>query len=236
MKKFLLISLLSILSINLTYAQSSKHVVKVAALATTTQTPAPNTVKSASPSIASNPTPAVNMTVVQLQALDHRISLLEAQVDLLQKQIAINNNVTATNRDNIQQLRLKVEANKPNQLQRAFNEFKQTTASLLIHEGTPLLIGIGILAILLIIWLILPSSKNDSINDAEGVVDDEDEYDFMGSVEGIPAKLDLARAYVDMDDFLSAEKVLADVLENGTAAQKKDAKKILAKITSKTKK
>lgn len=235
MKKFLLIVLLSIISVNLTYAQSSKHVAKIAALSSTTQTLAPNSVKPTPPSIASNPTPTINMTAVQLQALDHRINLLEAQVDLLQKQIAINNNVTASNRDNIHQLALKVETNKPNQLQRAFNEFKQTTASLLLHEGLPILIGIGILAILLIVWLVLPSSKN-SLDEDDSLVEDEDEYDFMGSVEGIPAKLDLARAYVDMDDSESAEKVLADVIANGTAAQKKQAKTILTEITGKTKK
>src|SRR5262249_44494993 len=36
----------------------------------------------------------------------------------------------------------------------------------------------------------------------------KNEYDFLNSQEGMPAKLNLARAYIDMQDYPSAEQVL----------------------------
>ena len=42
------------------------------------------------------------------------------------------------------------------------------------------------------------------------------EYDFMGSSEGIPAKLDLARAYIAMEDFTAARETLAEILGEGS--------------------
>lgn len=60
----------------------------------------------------------------------------------------------------------------------------------------------------------------------------EEEYDFMSSQEAIPAKLDLARAYIDMEDIPSAKSVLDEVIAKGNEAEVKEAKKILRKIKS----
>lgn len=60
--------------------------------------------------------------------------------------------------------------------------------------------------------------------------DDEDlkdEYDFMGSNEGIPAKLDLARAYIDMQDHVAAKQVLQEILSQGDSAQQAAAQALL---------
>lgn len=61
--------------------------------------------------------------------------------------------------------------------------------------------------------------------------DTDSEYDFLGSKEGIPAKLDLARAYIDMGDKESAKNVLREVLELGDEKQKAEAKNLLEEIS-----
>lgn len=63
--------------------------------------------------------------------------------------------------------------------------------------------------------------------------DTRDEYDFMNSEEAIPAKLDLARAYMAMEDYKSARKVLDQVGKNGNDEQKAEAKGMLDKIPKK---
>ena len=60
--------------------------------------------------------------------------------------------------------------------------------------------------------------------------DTEQEYDFMGSKEAVPAKLDLARAYVAMQDYQQAKTVLKEVLEQGSADQKQTAQLVLQRI------
>ena len=61
--------------------------------------------------------------------------------------------------------------------------------------------------------------------------DTESEYDFMGSAESIPAKLDLARAYVAMEDYVSAQAVLKHVFAEGNPQQKQEAQDLLNNMT-----
>jgi len=56
--------------------------------------------------------------------------------------------------------------------------------------------------------------------------DTDDEYDYLGSEEGMPAKLNLARAYIKMEDFESAKEVLDEVLSDGTDEQKAQAQEL----------
>jgi FimV-like protein len=56
------------------------------------------------------------------------------------------------------------------------------------------------------------------------------DYDFMASNEAIPAKLDLARAYIAMEDFSAARETLAAVLSGGNPEQCLEAKSLLSKI------
>ncbi len=58
----------------------------------------------------------------------------------------------------------------------------------------------------------------------------EDEYDYLGSQEGVAAKLDLARAYIDMGDSSQAAHVLNEVITHGNEEQRYKARKILADI------
>ena len=60
--------------------------------------------------------------------------------------------------------------------------------------------------------------------------DTEDEYNFMSTHEAIPATLDLARAYVAMEDFTQAKIALKKVIDNGNEEQRSEAKKLLLKV------
>lgn len=57
--------------------------------------------------------------------------------------------------------------------------------------------------------------------------DTRGEYDFMGSSEGIPAKLDLARAYIAMEDYAAARETLAEILGTNHEEYRLEAKALL---------
>ena len=98
-----------------------------------------------------------------------------------------------------------------------------------------------IIALLTVILLMVVFKKhptaiavNANANIAEtDEIDTKDEYDFMGSSEAIPAKLDLAHAYIAMEDFSSARKVLRQVISSGDAKQQNEANDMLDRITGK---
>lgn len=89
-----------------------------------------------------------------------------------------------------------------------------------------------ILVVLTALVLLRRKTQKAAVSNAHD--DTEDEYDFMGSREAIPAKLDLARAYLDMDDTVAAHKVLKEVLREGDGDQQKTASDLLKKINDKT--
>ncbi|MBS0350605.1 MAG: hypothetical protein JSR33_05350 [Proteobacteria bacterium] len=58
----------------------------------------------------------------------------------------------------------------------------------------------------------------------------QSEYDFMSSSEAIPAKLDLARAYMAMEDFVAARETLVDILNETNEEYHPEARSLLNKI------
>jgi FimV-like protein len=65
---------------------------------------------------------------------------------------------------------------------------------------------------------------------AQAPVDLEGDYDYLGSQESMPAKLNLARAYVAMGNLADAKQVLDDVMQNGDNKQRMEAEALLKKI------
>lgn len=61
--------------------------------------------------------------------------------------------------------------------------------------------------------------------------DTRDEYDFMSTQQAIPAKLDLARAYMDMGDPAAAKQVLQEVILKGDESQAHEAKQLIASLS-----
>jgi pilus assembly protein FimV len=66
-------------------------------------------------------------------------------------------------------------------------------------------------------------SQTDGLDDDE----DDDEFDFLAGTDESATKLDLARAYIDMDDTEGARDILGEVLSEGTAGQKNEARELL---------
>lgn len=56
----------------------------------------------------------------------------------------------------------------------------------------------------------------------------DDEFDFLADTDENATKLDLARAYIDMGDMEGARDILHEVLSEGSATQKDEAKSLLA--------
>ena len=61
----------------------------------------------------------------------------------------------------------------------------------------------------------------------------EDEHDgegLLASTDEVATKLDLARAYLDMEDPEGARSILQEVLEEGSTEQKSEAESLISKI------
>jgi FimV-like protein len=80
-----------------------------------------------------------------------------------------------------------------------------------------IIVGIFILLVVIIILLLLPKKK-PAVELAKPDV--KSDYDYLSTKEAIPAKLDLARSYIVMEDFEAAKKVLEEVQKEGDDKQK----------------
>lgn len=58
----------------------------------------------------------------------------------------------------------------------------------------------------------------------------DDEFDFLADTDENATKLDLARAYIDMGDMEGARDILQEVLNEGSATQKDEAKGLLNQV------
>ena len=74
-------------------------------------------------------------------------------------------------------------------------------------------------------------SDSFELESAPTASDDEHDEIFVAEGEDAPAaKLDLARAYIDMEDFDSARSILEDVVETGNDAQRREADALLTTL------
>ncbi len=87
----------------------------------------------------------------------------------------------------------------------------------------------GALIILFALLVLLRKMLKKKPKVAVEADDTEGEYDYMGSAESIPAKLNLAHAYIKMENFTGAKEVLQEVIQKGTEEQKSTAKELLKK-------
>lgn len=85
----------------------------------------------------------------------------------------------------------------------------------------------------------LSSELEDSLNEPVQVSDSapesldessDDDFGILSSADEFGTKLDLARAYVDMEDVESARDILQEVLADGDADQKAQAQSLLAEL------
>tara|TARA_B100001248_G_scaffold242861_1_gene210706 strand:+ start:30 stop:335 length:306 start_codon:yes stop_codon:yes gene_type:complete len=73
--------------------------------------------------------------------------------------------------------------------------------------------------------IILNKQTKTSLYDLE-----QDEYDFLGSPDGIPSNLDLARAYIAMSQFNEAKTILKQIAQCHEASFQNEAKALLHEI------
>jgi len=74
-----------------------------------------------------------------------------------------------------------------------------------------------------------PSSSNQEIN-LDQLAASEDEFDFLAGTDECATKLDLARAYLDMEDSEGAKELLQEVVAEGSDQQKHDARALMDSI------
>ncbi|VVP08803.1 hypothetical protein PS838_03218 [Pseudomonas fluorescens] len=67
--------------------------------------------------------------------------------------------------------------------------------------------------------------------DALASADDEPEFDFLSGTDEVATKLDLAQAYIDMGDADGARDILNEVVNEGDADQKVEARELLSRLT-----
>lgn len=79
------------------------------------------------------------------------------------------------------------------------------------------------------------NAQNNNTRRIDPLVDEEsrNEYDFMGTREAIPSKLDLARSYMVMNDHDQAYAILKTVMEKGNDEQRTEAQLLIQKIIKK---
>ncbi|MDI2594932.1 peptidoglycan-binding protein [Pseudomonas sp. 681] len=66
--------------------------------------------------------------------------------------------------------------------------------------------------------------------DAAATAAEEPEFDFLSGTDEVATKLDLAQAYIDMGDNDGARDILKEVVTEGDAGQKSEAKEMLSRL------
>lgn len=159
----------------------------------------------------------VSVVIAQMAQLDEKINSIEQSVEQLKKYILENKN-SAQNNFNI-----------------SFKPVLQYIDGLAARLGQPLftILLVCVIVLLLAILFCLPGrrKKHDASKFlSPNVSPVEGEYNFMGSKEGSAAKLNLARAYIDMGKEAEAHVMLDEVLANGSSPEQEKAKELLAEI------
>jgi pilus assembly protein FimV len=79
----------------------------------------------------------------------------------------------------------------------------------------------------------LSAGEDDSASELIGGIDldelaaSDDEFDFLAGTDECATKLDLARAYIDMEDVDGAKELLQEVVQEGSDQQKQDARELM---------
>lgn len=77
---------------------------------------------------------------------------------------------------------------------------------------------------------VIPDNPDISVDgeiDLDELAAADDEFDFLAGTDECATKLDLARAYIDMEDFDGARELLQEVVQEGSDQQKADARELM---------
>ena len=158
------------------------------------------------------------------QDVNQRFTNLRQQNAILQSQLASVQAQIASVSQALQRLHVE-QTRSP--------DFMQRLHIRLGDVGFDVFFGTLIFLLVLAIYFLWPRGRQSkSVKTvSQKVGADDEEYDYLGSRESIPAKLDLARAYIDMDDRENARIILNTVIQQGDETQKSDAKALLETLS-----
>lgn len=165
------------------------------------------------------------------RTLQLQFTQTNARIDLMEKELAV--------------MVQKTKENTPGKIYQQIDRLKN-------HMGSQLFIivasCVALFSLLLLVRIFTPRRKNSVTTNYHHMVDPsgkksatanyqqnisrnpEQNLDFMAGQEGSTAKLNLARAYIEMGSADKAEEILSDVLSHGTDFEQKEAKELLEKI------
>ncbi|MGO4309957.1 FimV/HubP family polar landmark protein [Pseudomonas sp. KB_15] len=69
-----------------------------------------------------------------------------------------------------------------------------------------------------------------TFTEADAALGDDDDFDFLSGTDEAATKLDLAQAYIDMGDSDGARDILNEVVSEGSAEQKSEAREMLSRL------
>lgn len=75
-----------------------------------------------------------------------------------------------------------------------------------------------------------PAQASTDEIDLDELAASENEFDFLAGTDECATKLDLARAYIDMEDAVGAKELLQEVIDEGSDQQKSEARELLANL------
>ncbi len=171
------------------------------------------------------------MVTQRLAAMQGQILVLQAQQTALTKAVTILNQGLA----NIEQ-KLSLSHAGTTQLSGAGagNTFSIHTLWLHIQQHLMLYLIVLLIILLGVLFLLILLRKRDPLVSKKEDRLVNQEYDFLGSPEGVAAKLDLARAYFAMQDYSQMRAILDEVRHKGDAEQKEAAEDLIKQIPSDT--
>lgn len=170
----------------------------------------------------------------QLTQVNASIANLSAQVMVLES----TNKTLQTQLDSLQQRMLSAEM-AVTQLQHTSGCWLTRTAQWMQAQFGVVGAYIVLFAVVVVVILILlflfswcKCCKKEMEKIEPTISPAKDDFDLMNAAEGIAAKLNLARAYIDMGNIAAAQELLQTVVQHGNPEQQAEAQQLLGKIQS----
>lgn len=196
-------------------------------------TPEPMEVVEVVETVENPDVPANTETSFAITEINNRLTEIEEKNNIMQSQVSQLTEQLYLLEQSLEQLKQSLDFT--NKLKIFMQQFQQYLAlSGQAFTRILMLIGAAIVLLLLVIYLVKRRKHSGvSVNAPQSpeLEPTQDEYDFMESKEGIAAKLNLARAYIDMGKKAEAREMLHEALANGNPAEQEEAKELLAKIS-----
>ena len=169
----------------------------------------------------------------RLTEIEVRSNIMQSQVSQLNEQL----HLLEQSLDQLKQYNLESHWDFANKLiivvQQIQQYFDKSIGNLSLRTVVKILVLCIVVVLCLgVIYSISRRRKNSVVGSGKlsGAKSESEDYDFMEGKDGIVAKLNLARAYIDMGKEDEAQVMLHEALTNGSPEEQVEAKELLAKI------